>query len=111
MTGPVIIWIILSLLFASLGRNRKIGFGKALLICLLLSPLIGFIVVLISEKNSETLMKLKIAHDSGNLSDEQYDKKVRNVMPNKKDKQDMLIGYTVVIVVVLVIYLIIMVFG
>lgn len=111
MTGIVILWIILSILFASFGRNRKIGFGRAFLICILLSPLIGLIVVLISEKHSESLIILKIAHDSGSLSKEEYDKKVRKIVPNKEDKQNMLIGYAIVGVIGLVIYLIIRFFG
>lgn len=111
MAGIVILWIILSILFASLGRNRKIGFGRAFLICILLSPLIGLIVVLISEKHAESLMKLKIAHDSGSLSKEEYNKEVRKIVPNKEDKQNMLIGYTIVAVIGLIIYLIIRFFG
>ena len=106
MNGAIIIWIILSLVFASLGKTRKIGFGRALLICLLFSPLIGLIVVLISEKHSESLLKLKIAHDSGSLSDEEYNKKVRNITPNNEDKQNMLIGYAVVAVIAVIVYLI-----
>ena len=111
MTGIVILWIVLSILFASLGHNRKIGFGRAFLICILLSPLIGLIIVLISEKHSESLMKLKIAHDSGSLTKEEYNKQVRKIIPNKEDKKNMLLGYTVVIVVGLIIYLIIRLFG
>ncbi len=103
----VTIWIILSFLVASFGKNRKIGFAQALLACLLLSPLIGLIIVLISEKHSETLMKLKIAHDSGALSDKDYEKEVRRIKPNKEDKQNMLIGYAIVAGIMLAIYLII----
>jgi len=106
MIGIAILWIVLSLLFASLGRSRKIGFGRAFLICILLSPLIGLLVVLISEKHSESLMKLKIAHDSGSLSKEEYERKVRKIVPNKEDKQNMLIGYVVVAVIGLIIYFI-----
>ena len=102
MTGLVILWIVLSILFASLGRNRKIGFVRAFLICILLSPLIGLIVVLISEKHSESLMKYKIAHDSGSLSKDEYDRKVRKIVPNKEDKNNMLIGYAVVGVIGLI---------
>jgi len=111
MTGLVILWIILSILFASMGRSRKIGFGRAFLVCILLSPLIGLIVVLVSEKHSESLMKLKIAHDSGSLTKEEYDKAVRKIVPNKEDKQNMLIGYAVVAAIGLIIYLIIRFFG
>ena len=92
---------------ASFGRNRKIGFYRSLLACLLLSPLIGLIIVLISEKHSEVLMKLKIAHESGAISDKEYEKEVRKIKPNKEDKQNMLIGYAIVAGVILIIYLII----
>jgi hypothetical protein len=111
MAGIVILWIILSVLFASLSRNRKIGFGSAFLICILLSPLIGLIVVLISEKHSESLMKLKIAYDSGSMPKEEYDKKVRKIIPNKEDKKNMLLGYAVVGAIGLIIYLINRFFG
>jgi hypothetical protein len=106
MTGIVILWIVLSILFASLGRNRKIGFGRAFLTCILLTPLIGLIVVLVSEKHSESLMKLKIALDSGNLTKEEYDKKIRKIVPNNEDRQNMFIGYAVVSAIGLIIYLI-----
>ena len=106
----LVIWVILSILFAASGRNRRIGFGRALLACLLLSPLIGLIIILLSEKHSEILMKYKIAHDSGNLSDEEYDRKVREIIPNKEDKHNEFIGWIVVIVIGLVIYLITIIF-
>jgi len=73
--------------------------------------LIGLIVVLISEKHSESLMKYKIAYDSGSMTKEEYDKKVREIVPNKEDKQNMLIGYAVVAAIGLIIYLIIRFFG
>ena len=111
MIGIVILWIVLSILFASLGYSRKIGFGRAFLICILLSPLIGLIVVLISEKHSESLIKLKIAHDAGSLTKEEYEKKVRKIVPNKEDKHNMLIGYAVVAVIGVIIYLIIRFLG
>jgi hypothetical protein len=110
MTGIVIIWIVLSIIFATLGRNRKIGFTYSLLGCLMFSPLIGLIGILASEKHSEALMKLKIAHDSGSLTDEEYEKKVRKIVPNSEDKQNMWIGYAVVAGVILIIYLIVKIF-
>ena len=55
-------------------------------------------------------MKYKIAHDSGNLSDEEYDRKVREIIPNKEDKHNEFIGWIVVIVIGLVIYLITIIF-
>lgn len=46
----ILVWIVASFLIASYGDKRKIGFFTALLICLLLSPLIGFLCVLLSDK-------------------------------------------------------------
>lgn len=45
-----IIWIILSGIIGSLGAERNIGGVPAFLISLLLSPLVGLIVVLVSDK-------------------------------------------------------------
>lgn len=111
MESIIIIWIILSILIAALGRKRKIGFGRALLICILLSPLIGLIFVLVSEKHSESLMKLKIAHDAGSISDEEYNKAVRKIKPNKEDRNDMIIGFFVLAIIALIIYLLVRLFG
>lgn len=44
-----IVWLIFSFLIAYLGTNRKIGFGGALAISLIFSPLIGLIFVLTSK--------------------------------------------------------------
>ncbi|MBO6118161.1 MAG: hypothetical protein J6P44_06435 [Bacteroidales bacterium] len=49
-TGMFIMWIIVCLLLALIGKNRKIGYGWSLVICLFLSPLIGLIVMLCSKK-------------------------------------------------------------
>lgn len=42
--------LIVSLLLALLGRNRKIGYGWSFVLCLVLSPLIGLIIILCSKK-------------------------------------------------------------
>lgn len=43
-----IVWIVLSLLVGFAGSDKKIGYGGTFLISLLLSPLIGLIVALVS---------------------------------------------------------------
>ncbi|MCO5238286.1 MAG: hypothetical protein M9933_18675 [Chitinophagaceae bacterium] len=48
----ILIWIALSFLVGYIGQDRKIGFGLALMISLVLSPAVGLVVVLLSEKNS-----------------------------------------------------------
>ncbi len=47
-------WIILSFFVAILGSDRKIGYGGTLLVSLLLSPLIGAIFALASERKVNT---------------------------------------------------------
>jgi len=42
-------WIIFSILIGIIGSNRKIGFGGAFFLSLLLSPLIGLIFTLVSK--------------------------------------------------------------
>lgn len=47
-----ITWIIVSIIIASYGEKRKIGFMLALLVSLVFSPLIGIICVALSERKS-----------------------------------------------------------
>lgn len=49
----LILVVILSALIALLGRNRKIGYGWSLAICLLASPIVGLIFILFSKKKSD----------------------------------------------------------
>jgi hypothetical protein len=46
----IIVWLILSVLVGSLGGEKKIGFGGAFLISLLVSPLFGVLFVIASDK-------------------------------------------------------------
>lgn len=46
----IILWLLFAVLVGALGSSRKIGFGMALLWAVLLSPLIGLIIVLVSDK-------------------------------------------------------------
>lgn len=43
-------WVIICALIALLGRKRKIGYGWSLVLCLLVSPIIGLIITLCSKK-------------------------------------------------------------
>jgi len=49
----VFIWIIIAFIIASYGGQRKIGFIVALLVSLILSPLIGFMCVVLSERKNK----------------------------------------------------------
>jgi hypothetical protein len=43
--------VTISALVALLGRNRKIGYSWSFVLCLVLSPIIGVIIILFSKKN------------------------------------------------------------
>jgi hypothetical protein len=45
--------VIISALVALLGKDRKIGYGWSFVLCLFLSPIIGFIIILCSKKNDK----------------------------------------------------------
>lgn len=46
----IIVWIVLCLVVALLGKDRKIGYGWSLFFCVFLSPLIGLVIILCSKK-------------------------------------------------------------
>ena len=54
-----ILWIIFAVLVGLLGEKRKIGFGWALFWSIILSPLIGLVVVLLSDKKSNNKVTAK----------------------------------------------------
>lgn len=46
----IIVWIVLCLVVALLGKDCKIGYGWSLFFCVFLSPLIGLVIILCSKK-------------------------------------------------------------
>jgi hypothetical protein len=54
-----ILWISFALLIGVIGKGRKIGFGIAFLWAILLSPLIGLVIVLLSDKPKPIVHKFK----------------------------------------------------
>lgn len=55
----ILLLVILSFIIASQGENRKIGFWPSLFISLIFTPIIGLLIVLVSEKK-ETKVKTKL---------------------------------------------------
>ena len=49
----IVFWLVFAVLVAMLGDKRRIGFGWALVAAVLLSPLIGLIIVLVSPSKEE----------------------------------------------------------
>lgn len=61
--AQIFIVILLSALFALLGRNRKIGYGWSFVLCLFLSPLIGLIITLCSKKKDVEFVEVENRHN------------------------------------------------
>lgn len=99
MILTIISWLVLSFGVAYLGDSRRIGFGWALFWSLVFSPVIGFAVVMASDRKGtyeeelarlkgvkteqkpesskdvvEKLAQLKALLDNGALSEEEYNK-------------------------------------
>jgi hypothetical protein len=49
----IAVWAVLSVIVAIAGRPKRIGFWGALLISVLLSPIIGFIIVSLSQRKGK----------------------------------------------------------
>lgn len=50
-----IMWLGLALLVGVVGKDRKIGFGLAFFWAILLSPIIGLVIALLSDKKQDNL--------------------------------------------------------
>lgn len=99
----VFLWVLLAFGVGYLGDSRRIGFGWALLWAVLLSPLIGFAIVMTSPRKgtyeqelarlkgqpadepkpqrqdagvnlAQQIAELKSLYDSGALTEEEYNK-------------------------------------
>ena len=53
LSMPFVIWVCLAFIVGYFGKSKKIGFGWAFVYALLLSPLVGFVIVLFSSKPME----------------------------------------------------------
>jgi hypothetical protein len=49
----IFFWLLFALLVGALGKNKNIGFGGAFFLSILLSPLIGLIITLLSDKKKD----------------------------------------------------------
>lgn len=58
----IILWIVFSILVGLMGEKRSIGFGGALLLSLILSPLAGFIITACSGTKVVAVVKYKCKH-------------------------------------------------
>lgn len=64
------VWVILSVVVGAIGSDRSIGFGGAFFLSLLLSPLVGFIITVVSKSNADVKFQKEMAtnHRQQNIS-------------------------------------------
>jgi len=62
-----IFWICFAFLVGLVGRDREIGFGASLFLAILLSPLIGLVITLFSDKKKTIVHRYKDAVDLARL--------------------------------------------
>lgn len=56
---PLILLLIIASLVALLGKDRKIGYGWSLFFCIIFSPIIGLIIILLSKRNKVEFIDVK----------------------------------------------------
>lgn len=133
----IIVWILLSIVIAIEGKNRRIGFWWGLIACLLLSPLIGLIIVLLSEKKTKQCKYcgfydesnaqfcpacgkdrygftkqhyVKIANDPDYRKAYLKDQSKRQIIQNEKSKKDQRIIIYILLAVIIVIVILVKLF-
>jgi len=65
----IILWLVLCIILANAGSKRKIGGAGAFFISLLLSPLIGFIVVMVSDPVEQKAVPRSVNKKAAELKD------------------------------------------
>lgn len=93
--GIILFWVIFSLIVGIAGSDTSMGFLGSFFLSLLLSPIIGFIIVLIlpSEKDirkrnaasvstADELAKFKQLHTDGVISDAEFIKQRKRLLNN-----------------------------
>lgn len=101
----ILLYLTFSLIVGSLGHSRKIGFGGAFLISIFLTPLIGLIAVSLFGAK-ENLTDVKIAHDAGVITDEEYRGKVEKAVQLEEGYQKRRQGCIVFGIIVATIFII-----
>ena len=81
----ILIWLLigLSLLVGVVGKDRKIGFGMSFLWAILLSPLIGLVIALLSDKKKKE-QEYYSSHSSYRNHDEDNENRYRTSIADRK---------------------------
>ena len=62
---PICIWILFSMFVADLGKRRTIGYWPSFLLSVILSPLIGFILTLLSPSEVKVIVSERPQESTG----------------------------------------------
>ena len=87
--GIFLVWIVLSVVIGIIGGNRKIGFGGALILSLLLSPLIGLIVTLASQSKLSMESDAKLITEQQRTNELLQQSKINSVTQELQNLQQM----------------------
>jgi len=55
----LLLLVVVSALVALIGKDRNIGYGWSLVLCIFLSPIIGLIIILFSKKKDVEFVDVK----------------------------------------------------
>lgn len=92
--GIFIVWLVLSFVVAAIGGGRKIGFGGALILSLLLSPLIGLIVTLSSSSLTSIEHSTQMLEEQKRTNDLLASRATNSISDELKSIQQMRINGT-----------------
>ena len=97
-----VFYIIFTIIVASIGSSRKIGFFWSLVASIFLSPIIGIIIVLCSTSNATTeMMNLQKKVLKMQLGEEEP----KIEQPVKTTKSDMFTSYAIIALVIIAVVL------
>jgi len=71
----ITLWIVLSILFGMIGRERELGFLHTFLVSLILSPAVGLILALSSKRKSDKEYEQKVLKTLNQILNELKEKK------------------------------------
>ena len=68
----IAIYVLICAICAVNGAVRKIGFLKSFICCLIFSPVVGLLIILLSGKNLHHLVKMRNSYNLGLIDEQEY---------------------------------------
>lgn len=85
MIKTFVLWLGLALLIGVLGKERKIGFGGAFFWAVLLSPIIGLVITLLSKPKESESVKHRYRGFLEQAQKAEYKNDIEKAIDNYKD--------------------------